>query len=553
MMDVMHADSGGTCVSTRQQPLTSLQLILLNALACGVEFSMTAGFTYIPPMLLKVGISESKMSYIIGMGPLLAFFAVPLIGRSSDQCRSRFGRRRPFIFVLSMFVIVALILIPQGVHLGEAIIPGSPWGRSVGVALLVFGVIMLDFAAESCMNPCEALLSDACRYTGQFNRGFTYYSSMVSLGGCIGYSITAVDWKGSILGQLFKSQEQIAFTIIIVMFVLSVCTTLYVAQETPLQSVDDRSLISASSDEGEALTQEKISLKNGGIFANGSGLISASQKTAIVATVEKCTSPFKNRCLLNCRSLLNMIWLKIYRKLPRTVQRIIDIPPILRPLWLAMMCSWTAIMGFNLFFSDFVGQAVYRGNPNAEDGTILQMLYDEGVRTASWGLFLHCVTAGIYGIYFIEKLVVAYGTTVTYLFGLLTFSIAMVAMLQFPYVVVVNFSASITGFAYATIHTIPYMLVSMYHQHKEIYFTDNPRGIASDFAVLDSTYYLSQVLLSSFMGYIVEWTGSVYFYIWSALLFGLLACYTIPKIVSTKQEMVAFHNNLLQAERMRGH
>ena len=35
---------------------------------------------------------------------------------------------------------------------------------------------------------------------------FTVYSVMISAGGCLGYLITAVNWNGSLVAQLFGSQ-----------------------------------------------------------------------------------------------------------------------------------------------------------------------------------------------------------------------------------------------------------------------------------------------------------------------------------------------------------
>jgi solute carrier family 45 protein 3 len=82
-------------------------MILLNSVVCGVEVCACAGFTYIPPMLLKAGYTEENMSIILGMGAFLGLMVVPIIGRASDRCKSRFGRRRPFIAGLS-FILVLL-------------------------------------------------------------------------------------------------------------------------------------------------------------------------------------------------------------------------------------------------------------------------------------------------------------------------------------------------------------------------------------------------------------------------------------------------------------
>ena len=59
---------------------------------------------------------------------------------------------------------------------------------------------------------------------------------------------------------------------------------------------------------------------------------------------------------------------------------------------MAELFSWTGFMCHNMFFTDFVGQYVYRGLPDAGENTPQAHLYDEGVRMGSWGLFLHSTT-----------------------------------------------------------------------------------------------------------------------------------------------------------------
>lgn len=48
-----------------------------------------------------------------GIGPVLGLLFIPLIGSASDQCNSSYGRRRPFIWLLSMGVLLALFIIPH--------------------------------------------------------------------------------------------------------------------------------------------------------------------------------------------------------------------------------------------------------------------------------------------------------------------------------------------------------------------------------------------------------------------------------------------------------
>jgi len=101
------------------------------------------------------------MSMILGIGPGLGFFLVPVIGRASDRCRSRFGRRRPFIFILSILLVSSLIIIPYAKAICSIVFGRSTELTStLSVTTMVIGAVILDFSCETCLTPCEALLSD---------------------------------------------------------------------------------------------------------------------------------------------------------------------------------------------------------------------------------------------------------------------------------------------------------------------------------------------------------------------------------------------------------
>jgi len=61
--------------------------------------------------------------------------------------------------------------------------------------------------------------------------------------------------------------------------------------------------------------------------------------------------------------------------------------------------------------------------------------------------------------------------------------------------------------------------------------------MGSDLATLDSAYYLSQVILTAFMGYIVHWTGTVLSYVLVAAAMGVLACICASRVVASKPQM----------------
>lgn len=46
------------------------QLLLVNALTCGLEVCMAAGTFYIPPLLLQAGMEERYMTMVLGESTL---------------------------------------------------------------------------------------------------------------------------------------------------------------------------------------------------------------------------------------------------------------------------------------------------------------------------------------------------------------------------------------------------------------------------------------------------------------------------------------------------
>lgn len=462
------------------------QIILLNAVVCGVEICACAGFTYIPPMLLKSGYTEENMSIILGLGPLLGFLLVPLIGRASDRCRSRYGRRRPFILGISFLLIISLLIIPYGDKLCTYLFGPGNLAKSVALLLLTIGVILLDFTSQACLMPCEALLSDASRDTDQHERAFIVYSLMVSIGGFLGYLITAIDWNSTSVGITFKTQERTVFCLLTILFTVMLMATIIAAKEKTLQSIDfEQAMLSKSKSDNTLLEMNSTGGESG--YDTNESENGVLPSTEIPLLPPTATFPQKRtrwtrvtslprigiNYLLTCKfvfavcNLLRLIWLNIYEKLPEPFQKLCEIPCVLRQLAFAHFCSWTAVMGFNLFFTDFVGNAVFEGNPNAPEDSVLRERFDEGVRMGSWGLLFHCITSAIYAL-FVERIVQRFGCKLTYSIGMTTFVLAMFGMVLVRNVVFVNLMAAVTGIAYATVTTIPFILVTKYHSDKQV-------------------------------------------------------------------------------------
>ncbi|CAL1535558.1 unnamed protein product [Lymnaea stagnalis] len=551
--------------------ITMMQMLLLNAVVCGVEIVACAGFTYIPPMLLKAGYSEENMGFLLGMGPLLGFLFVPVIGRASDRCYSQFGRRRPFILGLAVMLVFSLYLIPFGEYFASLFVGVTPLSKKIGLIGLTCGVVLLDFTTQASLTPCEALLNDASKDSDQNEKIFTVYSLMISSGGIIGYLLTAIDWTSTPLGLYFGGQEATIFSVLIIVFTSMLSATLMVAKEVPLSVAPvDISTVSMSSSSSMSAPKQQIAHESGYESSSNSsedGLLYLEQgqtRTGRTRSVSgnksqncrllkryftKLTSFLPNRGRFFNNFIGCVCWLG-NQLLPRQLVQLFKVPVVLRLLALADYCAWTAIMGFNIYYTDYVGQIVYGGNPNAPPLSPEGRAYDEGVRVASWGLLLHCICSAIFS-FFIERLTEKYGYKTTFTLGMVSFVFAMMGMVLIRHIYFVNLMAAATGFAYSTITTIPFMLVSKYHADKKIYFADLPlallsdteRGIGADIAVLDWSYFLSQVIMTAAMGTIVHVTGTLVSYMVTAGAMGILSIYYIGKIIENEAQARRYISN----------
>ncbi|XP_034977633.1 solute carrier family 45 member 3 [Zootoca vivipara] len=547
------------------------QLLLVNSLTFGLEVCLAAGITYVPPLLLEVGVEEKFMTMVLGIGPVLGLVFVPLIGSASDQWHSSYGRRRPFIWVLCLGVLLSLLIIPHAQRLASLIALDT---RSLEIAFLITGIGLLDFCGQVCFTPLEALLSDLFKEPDNCRQAFAMYSFMVSLGGCIGYLLPAIDWDSSFLAPYLGRQEECLFSLLTIIFLSCVLATAFVTEE---------------------------------VVAQVEVLAGPAMKDSSKSPPLACCSCWLPKNFLRTRHLV-----QAFRSLcalaPRLHGVCCRIPKVIRQLFVAELCSWMALMTFMLFYTDFVGEGLYQGVPRAEPGTEARRHYDEGIRMGSLGLFLQCIISIIFST-IMDRMVKQFGTRMVYLASVALFPLMAIIMCFSQSIVIVTVSAALTGFPFSVLQILPYTLASLYHHEKQIYLpkykskeddaaqlekkhsflkshlpgqkvtyqnghggslfsppvagsalcVSSPcevslimmvgdsdtaaaasRGICSDLAILDSAFLLSQVIPSLLMGSLVQLTQSVTAYMASATGFGLVAIYFATKVIFDKSDMAKY-------------
>lgn len=109
----------------------------------------------VPKMLIETfHIPESASGYIMAADNVLALFLLPLFGGFSDKCKSKIGRRRPFIIVGTLLAVALMIGLP--------VIDNSYYAAPSSNKIILF-IVLLAFiliAMGIYRSPAVALMPD---------------------------------------------------------------------------------------------------------------------------------------------------------------------------------------------------------------------------------------------------------------------------------------------------------------------------------------------------------------------------------------------------------
>ncbi|KAF0880673.1 S45A1 protein, partial [Crocuta crocuta] len=215
-------------------PQRSFRELLFNGcILFGIEFSYAMETAYVTPVLLQMGLPDQLYSLVWFISPILGFLLQPLLGAWSDQCTSRFGRRRPFILVLAIGALLGLSLLLNGRDLGAALADSAD-NHKWGLLLTVCGVVLMDFSADSADNPSHAYMMDVCGPADQ-DRGLNIHALLAGLGGGFGYVVGGIHWDKTSFGRALGGQLRVIYIFTAVTLSITTVLTLVSIPERPLR------------------------------------------------------------------------------------------------------------------------------------------------------------------------------------------------------------------------------------------------------------------------------------------------------------------------------
>ncbi|XP_037022519.2 solute carrier family 45 member 4 [Artibeus jamaicensis] len=199
---------------------------------------------------------------------------------------------------------------------------------------------------------------------------------------------------------------------------------------------------------------------------------------------------------------VRLLWLSML-KMPRALAR----------LCLCHLLTWFSVIAEAVFYTDFMGQVIFKGDPKAPSNSTSWQAYNAGVKMGCWGLVIYAATGAICSA-LLQKYLDNYDLSirVIYVLGTLGFSVGTAVMAMFANVYVAMAMISTMGVVSMSISYCPYALLGQYHDVKE-YVQHSPgnsrRGFGIDCAILSCQVYISQILVASALGSVVDAVGTV--------------------------------------------
>ncbi|XP_071557733.1 membrane-associated transporter protein isoform X1 [Temnothorax nylanderi] len=560
---------------------TRAELVRVSAAVMGIEFSYAAETAFVSPMLLKIGVDHQHMTLVWALSPLVGFFVTPILGSMSDRCRLKYGRRRPFILLLALGVFIGLILVPNGEHVGylfgdmpfrtnetiplghrtTAKLPEEVTLESVerasshswGIFFTILGTVLLDFDADACQSPARAYLLDVT-VPEDHAKGLSTFTIMAGLGGFMGYGLGGINWDATSLGIMLGGHVHATFTLITIIFVVCVICTITSFKEIPLQLLERdqyRQMNEPKAPEEVQGTEKQD--EHDKIIPDESktyGALNTEHETDSLQTEEFTLRPLQTQPSdhseepISEGSHVNYGFDDIESEanhkatLKEYLLSIVYMPRSLRQVCLTNLFCWMAHVCYSLYFTDFVGEAVFGGNPRAPADTDERELYEEGVRFGCWGMSMYSLSCSCYSL-IIERLIQRFRARKVYIYGLLFYSVGMLLMALTKHPVGVIIFSWAAGVMYSTLFTMPYLLVAHYHASSTFALTTEGntvsgvfvRGLGTDVAIVSSMVFLAQFLLSCCLGTIVNFTGTTAAVIYVASILALCGAASATRIM----------------------
>ncbi|XP_028916885.1 membrane-associated transporter protein [Ornithorhynchus anatinus] len=496
-----------------EPPKRSTGKLVMHSMAMfGREFCYAVEAAFVTPVLLSVGLPKSLYSLVWLISPILGFLLQPVVGSASDHCKSKWGRRRPYILALGILMLLGMMLYLNGDAVVSAMNPGRKQKVILSIIVTMLGVVVFDFAADFIDGPIKAYLFDVCSHKDK-EKGLHYHALFTGLGGALGYLLGAIDWGRLELGRLLLTEYQIMF--FFAALVLLICLVIHLCSIAEVPLADDQI------DSIQRMKSNDSLLKSSELYGYGS-----IEKVNTGCFKPECTEITFSKVGDSTQNPNEQAQGKMTLK--SLLKTLISMPSHYRCLCVSHLIGWTAFLSNMLFFTDFMGQIVYHGDPYAAHNSTAYLIYQRGIEVGCWGLCINSLFSSLYS--YVQKAMLSYvGLKGLYFIGYLLFGLGTGFIGLFPNIYSTLVLCSLFGVMSSTLYTVPFNLIAEYHREEEKQqaakgAAGGSRGKGIDCAALTCMVQLAQIIVGVGLGFLVNMAGSVIIVVVSASTVALIGC-----------------------------
>jgi solute carrier family 45 protein 1/2/4 len=397
------------------------KLALASMVAAGVQFGWALQLSLLTPYIQMLGIEHAFSSFIWLCGPITGLIVQPCIGMWSDQCTSKWGRRRPFIAVGVVMISISVIIIGYSADIGYLLGDSHEdcqvfkGVRPRAAFVFIIGFWLLDLANNTVQGPARALLADLSG-SEQRDAANAIFCLWMALGNILGFSTGSYGNLYRVLPGLTSraccvacANLKAAFLLAILFLAICTTVTLVAARETPLvvvirkeqQLVDRKRSTGGAEPEGKQQEDVAPLLM---IHKEGNGSLHDMTMVSVDLHQEKGDAPHdvaeenaSHHSHMESSSPEDGIGTGLGAVMVNLLLGVRKLNGSMKIVLVVMALCWLSWFPFFLFDTDWMGREVYEGDPKGNSTQVTAYL--RGVGEGSFGLLLNSVVLGISSLF----------------------------------------------------------------------------------------------------------------------------------------------------------
>ena len=215
-------------VNTENKPRLSVKQILNMSFGFfGIQFGFALQNANVSRIFETLGAEIDKIGFLWIAAPITGLLVQPIIGYLSDRTwHPKWGRRRPYFFLVALFSSIALFLMPQSSVLWMA-------------AMLLW---VLDASINISMEPFRAFVGDKLP-SSQRTAGFAAQTFFIGLGAVIASLLPYIftnyfNISNTAAPGIISDSVKYSFYVGAVVFLFSVLWTIFTSTEIPPENIE---------------------------------------------------------------------------------------------------------------------------------------------------------------------------------------------------------------------------------------------------------------------------------------------------------------------------